>query len=295
MLFGPAHPFARRMTATSIAAITRDDLVRLHDQYVRPENVTLTIVGDVSETALMASVTKVFGEWQPNGKRVDVAVPAAPPAKPTTIYIYDRPGSPQSTVFIGQSGPPGTTSDYFALDALGALLGGPTGSRLTQSLREERPLTYSVAHRPVWRRINDPSSIFGSANVDAAKTDSAVAVWLDELKGVAGSRPPVEKELEFARAVTVGSLPTRIETIDEMANRLNVVANGDFPATFYNDYIAGVGRVTTADLARVAKLYIDPSHTTIVVVGDRKVIEPPLRAANIAPIVIVDDNGKPVP
>ena len=121
---------------------------------------------------------------------------------------------------MGQSGPPGTTGDYFALDAVGALLGGPTGSRLTQSLREERPLTYSVAHRPVWRRINDPSSIFGSANVDAPKTDSAVAVWLDELKGVAGSRPPVEKELEFARAVTVGSLPTRIETIDEMANRL---------------------------------------------------------------------------
>ena len=36
MLFGPTHPFARRMTASSIAAITRDDLVELHDQYVRP-------------------------------------------------------------------------------------------------------------------------------------------------------------------------------------------------------------------------------------------------------------------
>ena len=68
----------------------------------------------------------------------------------------------------------------------------------------------------------------------------------------------MEKELEFARSVTVGSLATRIETIDEIANRLNVVANSDLPANYYDDYIVGIGRVTTADLARVAKRYIDP-------------------------------------
>ena len=39
----------------------------------------------------------------------------------------------------------------------------------------------------------------------------------------------------------------------------------------------------------------NPSNTTIVVVGDRKVIEPGLRAANIAPIVIVDENGNKLP
>ena len=294
-LYGSTHPFARRVTASSIAAITRDDLVRLHDRYVRPQNVTLTVVGDVSESAVMASITKVFGAWQGSGDRVNVVVPAAQSPKPTTIYLYDRPGSPQSTVVIGQSGPARTTSDFYALEAMGALFGGPTGSRLTKSLRESRPLTYAVSHLPVWRRVGDPSAIFGSSNVDAVKTDSALLVWIDELKALAGSRPPVEKELDFARSVTVGSLATRIETIDEIANRLNVVANSDLPATYYDAYIIGMSRVTTRDLAAIAKRYIDPSHTTIVVVGDRKVIEAPLRAANIAPIVIVDENGKPIP
>jgi hypothetical protein len=53
--------------------------------------------------------------------------------------------------------------------------------------------------------------------------------------------------------------------------------------------------LTTADVAAAAKRFVDASHTIIVVVGDRSVIEAPLRAANIAPVVIVDENGKVVP
>lgn len=294
-VFGAAHPFARRATPATIGAITRDDLVAFHDRYMRPQNVTLTIVGDVTEASAMASARKVFGGWHSNGERAQVSVPAAVEPRATTIYLLDRPGSSQSTIYIGQGVPARSTNDFSALEELGALFGGPTGSRITMALRESRPLTYSVAHFPVWRRANDPSAFFGSANVDGAKTDSALVVWMDELKSLSTTRLPNESELEFARSVTVGSLATRIETISEIANRLNDVANNDLPANYYDGYIAGIGRVTTADLAAAAKRYIDPAHTTIVVVGDRNVIEAPLRALNIGPIIFVDENGRPLP
>lgn len=288
IVFGSSHPFARRTTAVTLDAITRDDLAAFHAQYVQPQNLTITIVGDIGENAAVASVDRVFASWQRSGQRARVVVPPPTEAKPTTIYLLDRPGSAQSTIFLGQSGPLRSTSDFYALEALGALFGGPTGSRLTLALRERRSLTYAVSHLPVWRRANDPSAFFGSSNVSATKTDSAVVVWLDELKALASTRLPDAKELEFARSVTVGSLATRIETIDEIANRLNTAAIADLPASYYNDYIAGIERVTTTDLADVAKRYIDPSRTTIVIVGDRKVIEAPLRAANIAPVVVLD-------
>ena len=67
-------------------------------------------------------------------------------------------------------------------------------------------------------------------------------------------------------------------------------ALAELPASYYNDYIAGIDRVTTRDLADAARRYIDPSHTAIVIVGDRKVIEAPLRAAGIAPLVILPPN-----
>ena len=48
------------------------------------------------------------------------------------------------------------------------------------------------------------------------------------------------------------------------------------------------------DLLRVAKKYVDLDHLNIVVVGDRAVIEALLRATGIAPIMILDIEGRPV-
>jgi zinc protease len=294
-LWGPSHPFARVASPASLAAITRDEIEQFHRKYVRPENVTLTIVGDVTAATAMAAVTKVFGAWERGGERVRVAAPDAPAPKPTTIHLYDRPNSTQSTIFVGQTAPSRSTPDFMALETMGALFGGPTGSRLTMSLRERRPLTYSVSHLPVWRRVGDPSAIYGSANVDAKRTDSALVVWLDELRDLAGRRPPVDSELAFARSVTVGRLLTRIETIDSVANRLNLVARDGLPATFYDEYVRGMNRVTVANVKAAAAKVIDPARTTIVVVGDRKVVEPLLKAANIAPVVIVGPDGSVKP
>jgi len=293
-LWGASHPFAAVSTPASVGSITRDDIARFHETNVRPQNVTLTIVGDITPAAAMAAVTKVFGGWQRTGDRVAVSVPPAPPAKPTTIYLFDRPGSPQSTVFVGQPSPGRSSPDFFALETMGALFGGPTGSRLNLTLRERRPLTYSVTHIPLWRRIDQPASIHGSANVDALKTDSAVVAWLEELRGLAGGRPIADSERAFGQSITAGGLLTRIETIDEVANRLNLVARDGLPPTYYDEYARGVNAVTLARVSAVAAKTIDPAHTIVVVVGDRKLIETPLRAIGL-PVVLVDAQGRAVP
>ena len=46
--------------------------------------------------------------------------------------------------------------------------------------------------------------------------------------------------------------------------------------------------VTQADVQRVARQYVNPDRLTIVVVGDRKVIEPGIRALKPGEIVIRD-------
>jgi zinc protease len=295
LLFGGEHPFARVPTTANLAAITRDDIVKFHDTYVRPQNVALVIVGDVTPQAALALVRRAFGDWERKGEVVTASVPTPTGPSATTIYLHDRPKSPQSTVFVGQLGPARTTPDFYALEALGALFGGAAGSRIPQALRERRALTYSVVHTPVWRRADDPIAIFGSSNVDAAKTDSALIVWLSELQDVTGKRAPTEAELTYARSLTVGSLATRIETFDEVANRIALVAQSRLPITYYDDYVRGVNAVTPASVGAAAAKHIDPKRTVIVVVGDRASLEPALKAANIGPVVVVDAGGKPVP
>jgi len=67
----------------------------------------------------------------------------------------------------------------------------------------------------------------------------------------------------------------------------------DVPLDFYNSYGTRIEAVRPSDVTAVASKYLDLSRFVIVVAGDRKVVEPALRAANIAPIVIVDEREKP--
>jgi zinc protease len=67
----------------------------------------------------------------------------------------------------------------------------------------------------------------------------------------------------------------------------------DVPLGFYNRYTQEIAAVTQGDVQRVARRYIDPDKLAIVIVGDRKSIEPTLRATKIGDVVVVDATGRP--
>jgi zinc protease len=102
-------------------------------------------------------------------------------------------------------------------------------------------------------------------------------------------------ELESGRRARIGLLAVRIDGPDSIATRLAELSRDGLPPDFLDHYAAGVQAVTPADVSTAAARYLNPDHLVIVVTGDRKVIEPALRAANLAPIVILDASGNPVP
>ena len=97
----------------------------------------------------------------------------------------------------------------------------------------------------------------------------------------------------MAQGALVAALPAQIETQDLLANRAMSMLQSDVPLDFYNSYGTRIEAVRPADVTAVASKYLDLSRLVIVVAGDRKVVEPALRAANIAPIVVVDERGRP--
>ena len=151
-VYGVGHPYERTATAQSIAAITRDDLVKFHGDYLRPQNVHLVIVGDVTPATVLPRVERVFSAWGKGGMTVSYDIPPAKGAGKTTIYLYDRPNSPQSVVTIGQLGPSRSVDDFFALDLMNTVLGQLSGSRLSQNLREKHAYTYGINTFWQWRR-----------------------------------------------------------------------------------------------------------------------------------------------
>jgi zinc protease len=65
----------------------------------------------------------------------------------------------------------------------------------------------------------------------------------------------------------------------------------NLPDDYYQQYAKRVAAITRDDVLRVAKQYVTVDNLAIVIVGDRKVIEGPLKATNIAPIVYYDIEG----
>src|SRR3546814_1652365 len=52
LIYGAGHPYAIPFSGSgseaSIAALTRDDLLRYHHDFIRPDNATLIVVGDTT-------------------------------------------------------------------------------------------------------------------------------------------------------------------------------------------------------------------------------------------------------
>jgi len=82
--------------------------------------------------------------------------------------------------------------------------------------------------------------------------------------------------------------------VSHITGAITALAVQNLPDDYYQTYAAEVSAVTKEDLLRVAKKYIDLGHLAIVIVGDRSVVEAPLKATNIAPITILDLEGNPV-
>jgi zinc protease len=294
-MFGLESPIARAVapTQSSLASITLDDVRAFHDSTFRPNNAAVIVVGDVRAADAINAVRAAFDGWRRNPVRQALRMSALEPG-PTTIYLVDHPGIQQSYVFAGEHALDRASPDAYALDMLAPILGSTLSSRIMQNLRERHSYAYSGA--PVfvsWQPPTIPSVLYGFASVNAAKTDSALIEWLGELRGMR-DRPPSASEMAVARGAVVGSLPGQIETDDRIADRLVYLRDHELPLDYYDRYTAAIDAVTTADVSAAAQRYVDPQHLVIVVVADRKTVEPQLRAANLAPVIVVDDNGKPI-
>jgi predicted Zn-dependent peptidase len=284
-VFGEQHPYGRPLAGTegSLASITRDDVQRFYSTFYRPNNATLLVVGDVRPDDVERRARELFGAWA----RGTVPTPAANApgaAKGTRVVLVDKPGAAQTSFRIGGVGAPRSTSDYFPLQVMNTILGGSYTSRLTPNLRETHGYTYGAGSGFGLRRSAGP--FIASAEVVTAKTDSALIEFIKELRAIRDTVPAVD--LAKAKRYLQLGLPSSFETTQGIAQEFLPLIGFGITLDFFASAVQRYGAVTQADVQRVARQYVDPDKLTIVVVGDRKVIEPGIRALNPGEIITRD-------
>jgi len=284
-VFGEQHPYGRPLSGTegSVASISREDLQRFYTTYFRPNNATLLVVGDVRPNDVERRARELFGAWS-RASVPAVTTSTASGAKGTTLVLVDKPGAAQSSFRLGGIGAPRSTSDYFALQVMNTVLGGAFTSRLNQNLRETHGYTYGAGSGFGLRRSAGP--FIASAEIVTAKTDSALIEFIKELRAIRDTVP--SDELAKAKRYLQLGLPANFETTEGIASEFLPLLTYGIPLDFYATAVQQYGAVTQADVQRVARQYVDPDKLTIVVVGDRKTIEPGLRALKPGEIIIRD-------
>jgi zinc protease len=285
-LYGPSDRNAAPQigSASGLDTMKVEDVVTFHKAAYRPANSTLLVVGDVTPDDVLPLVETHFGKWQPagQGESSRAATPEVPrPAR--QLLLADVPDAPQSRILVGSVSPTSATSDYFPIQVLNAVLRRRFSLAPTPTLRGSATGVRSGFDR---RRFAGPLAMATAAQSD--KTAEALTEILGELAGVLTAIPADELAgakgevaLEFSRTFeTTGRISSRLQALETLVTF-------DLPDDYYSTYTRAIQAVSAADVQRVATLYLQPEHLVIAIAGDRKSIEPRIRALDIAPLTMV--------
>ena len=296
VLYGSTHRYgtASAGTAETIKALTPDDLRAFYTATFRPTNATLLVVGDMTPGNVLPLLESNFGAWKPQGSApARATLPAVPQPEKRQVYLIDKPGAAQSQIRIGWIGVPRSTPDYFPIQVMNTILGGSFTSRLNMNLREEHGYAYGAGSGFDMRLSAGPFA--ASAGVQTDKTSESLKEFFNELNGIL--KPIPADELARAKNYVALRFPAGFETTADISRKLEDLLVYRLPEDYFSKYVQNIEAVTAADVQRVAQKYIQPDRFAVVVVGDRKAIEPGIKALNLGAIKVltIDDIFGPAP
>jgi zinc protease len=273
-------------TAT-LDKLTVEDLAKWHDEHYAPQNTILAISGDVNAATLIPKLKQWLAEWQKTG--YSPKVPANPaPVQTKNIFLVDRPNSVQTTLYLGNIGFDRKSPDYVAYSVLNGVFGGSAAARLFMNLRENKGYTYGVYSYFTATRYAGPWRASGEFRTDV--TGGAMTELLNEINRIRDEKVPTT-ELEEAKRAIVASFALSLENPQQMLNYAVQRKIYGFPDDYWDKYPAQVMAVTSDDVQRVAKKYIDPNTMQVVAVGDASKIKPMLEKFGTVEMYATD--GKP--
>jgi len=286
------HPYSRTATGEveDVKALTPDDLKGWWQANARPDQAILIFAGDISADKASALAAKSFGAWKSATEQKSPTLPAIAAPGKTEIFLVDIPGAKQCQIRVGQ---PGITRkdqpDYFVSRLVSDYFGGNFHSRLNDSLRVQKGLTYGSHGGYGAQRFAGQFNIGTfTKNESAAAAVKAIFEEIEKLRTVA----PDEKELSRTKSFMAGSFVRNRETPQQVAGDLWLVESNALGNDYFERLLSTVAAATDADCLALAKKTLNPDKMIVVVAGDASALKADLES--IAPVTVVTPE-KPKP
>lgn len=272
LVYGPQSPFARQPEFATVAAVTVDDLKQWHDRTVVPNQMIVSVSGDFNSSDMEKKLRAAFEPLQRG--------PALPPEKfsftdpKPGIRFAEKDDVNQSNVLIVGLGTERKNPDYYALSVMNEIFSGGFGSRVVQSVRTRLGLAYSV-DGSFGASYDHPGIFYVIAGTKSASTVAATKAMLDEVNRLK-TVPPTASELAKAKDQLLNSFIFHFDSPEKTLNEQVTLAFYGYPSDFLERYKTAIEKVSSEDVSRVARKYVDQDKLGIVVVGNEAEIKPSL-------------------
>ena len=284
LIYGEDNPYGRPFGGTgtpeTISALTREDLIAEHAEWVRPDNARIFVVSDLPLADVRARLERTFGDWRaPSTPRGTKAFPADIPATTARIVLIDRPQSPQSIIYGGAVLPVSGTDDLLTLTAANSILGTDFLSRINADLRETKGWSYGV--RGTVNALQHRAPYIVNAPVQANRTGESIAALIAQYERFLQTDGVTPAELERTINGDTRGLAGGFETSGQILGALRSNALYGRPDDYQENLASRTRALTAADMDAAARAAIDPNQFVWVVVGDASVVRPQLEALGL--------------
>jgi zinc protease len=295
LLYGEGHAYANPWTGSgteeSTSRLKREDLIRFHDTWFKPNHATMVVVGSTTMEEIRPRLERLFAGWKPGDVPAKSIATVEQQPRPV-VYLMDRPGSLQSVIIAGNLAPPKANPNEVAIQTMNGVLGSDFSSRVNMNLREDKHWAYGAY--TFFRDARGQRPFIAYAPVQTDKTKEAVVELDKELRGIVKDRPIEPAELSRAQASLTLTLPGSWETMGALSGAITDLLSYGLDDRYYDTFAQKVRSQTVQSLTRVAADVVHPDQLIWVVVGDRSKIEPGIRDLKLGEIRLIDSNGKPL-
>jgi predicted Zn-dependent peptidase len=294
-LYGDDHPYSSPYTGTgyeeTVDKLTRDDITKFYDTWIKPNNSTLVVTGDISMSELKPKLERALGKWK-KGDVPQVTFSAPKTNTKNTLYLMNRPESQQSVIIAGHLTDKYGGVSEVALEQMVNILGGDFTSRINMNLREDKHWSYGAGGFVLGSKEERPFILYAPVQTD--KTSESVTELRKEITDFITTRPATQEELDKVKTNQVLKLPGQWETNSSVNSSVTSMLRYGLPDNYYKTYDQSVRDLSLNDIKEVSKTVVKPEAINWFMVGDRAKIINKLDELGFDDIIEIDADGNPV-
>jgi zinc protease len=252
-IYPKGHPFHRMVKGSigSVEKLKAADLSSFYKRYYRPDQLVITVAGDIDTEEIEGLAEKEFGSWSVSGSSEAFAIPPASVGIGEGKQIVPMRNKSQCDIVLGVTGISITSPDYLPMLILNHILGGAgSGGRLGERIREQEGLAYDVSSAFDASLSEGPLVI--RAGVGPQHVERVITLMREEIEKIR-SHGITADEANAAKKYLINAMPVELEGNDQIASeleRIELFQLGEDYLAQFPELIASVTMDRLLDCAR---------------------------------------------